>query len=144
MTDDDADVYNDDDYQWPDANRVVVPPGAGAEPAAPEATGSEEISVDGQPVIVEGDGEETLETTRSLTGTEEMVATVNVPSVDGEPVIQPVEGDGGETNRESDDDCMLPNMTAEFTTMLQLSGGYLNCNALCILMCMPLSNSGHY
>ena len=142
MADDDADVYNDDDYQWPDANRVVVPPGAGAEPAAP---GSEEISVDGQPVIVEGEGGETLETTRSLTGTEEMVAAVNVPSVDGEPVIQPVEGDGGETNRESDDDwVMLPNMTAEFTTILQLSGGYLNCNALCILMCMPLSNSGHY
>ena len=138
MADDDADVYNAADYQWPDANRVV-PPGAGAEPAAPEATGSEEISVDGQPVIVEGDGGETLETTRSLTGYEEMVAAVNVPSVDGEPVILPVEGDGGETNRESDDDCFMPpNMTAELADILQLSGGYLNSNALCILLRIPL------
>ena len=85
---------------------------------------------------------------RSLTGSEEIsvkVAAVDVPSVDGQPVIQPVEGDGGETDRESDDDCfMLPNMTAELTNILQLTGGYWNSNALCILMRMPLSNSGHY
>ena len=120
MADDVADVYNAADYQWPNANRVV-PPGAGAEPAAPEATGSEEISVDGQPVIVEGDGGETLEKTRSHT------STVAV------------------TDRVSDDDCfMLSNMTVELVNIPQLSGGYLNSNALCILLRIPLFNSGHY
>ena len=118
------------------------------EPGAQEAEG--ELRKEGEPraekeSTIKGDVGETLETTRSLTGTEEMVATVNVPSVDGEPVIQPVEGDGGETNRESDDDCfMLTNMTAELANIPQLSGGYLNSNALCILLRIPLFNSGHY
>ena len=107
------------------ASLDLVPPGA--EPAALEATGSEEISV-------------------------KVVPAVDVPAVDG----QSVEGGGGETietssltstvaQTECDGDCfMLPNLTDEFTNILQFSGGYLDTNALCVLMGMPLSNSGHY
>ena len=97
---------------------VQDPPGAaGAEPAALDFVPAVDVpAVDGQ--SVEDGGGETIETS-SLTST-----------------VAQIECDGNF--------CKLPNMTAEFTTILQLSGGYLNCNALCILMCMPLSNSGHY
>ena len=70
---------------------------------------------------IKGDGGDTLEKTRSHT------STVAV------------------TDRVSDDDCfMLTNMTAELANIPQLSGGYLNNNALCILLHIPLFNSGHY
>ena len=115
------------------------------EPGAQEAEG--ELRKEGEPraekeSTIKGDVGETLETTRSHTST-----------------VNPVEGDGGETlektrshtstvavtDRVSDDDCfMLSNMTVELVNIPQLSGGYLNSNALCILLRIPLFNSGHY
>ena len=98
-----------------------------AELVALEATGSEEISVkvpavdvriiDGNQV--EGDGVKTLETTMSLT------STVTMADCDG-------------------DFFKLPSITAELRLLPQLSGGYMNNNATCILLGLPLSSSGHY
>ena len=73
--------------------------------------------IDGHPV--EGDGGKTLETTMSLT------STVTITDYDG-------------------DFFKLPSMTAELTPMPQRFGGYMNDNAMCILLGMSLSNSGHY
>jgi hypothetical protein len=75
--------------------------------------------IDGHPV--EGKGGKTLETTMSLTST--------VPT----------------TMTDCDGDFFkLPSMTAELTPMPQRFGGYMNDNAMCILLSLPLSDSGHY
>jgi hypothetical protein len=68
---------------------------------------------------VEGDGVKTLETTMSLT------STVTMADCDG-------------------DFFKLPSITAELRLLPQLSGGYMNNNATCILLGLPLSSSGHY
>jgi len=156
---DEAEDDDDDDFKWPHANDNQAPtleatgdvgvssvecplglvPSPKAELAALEAveaelpaleaTGSEEISVkvpavdvriiDGNQV--EGDGLKTLETTMSLTST------------------------FSDTMADCDGDFFkLPSMTAELRLLPQLSGGYMNNNATCILLGLPLSNSGHY
>ena len=120
-----------------------------------EATGSDDVVVsplEAEHValdLVPPGAEPALEATEEISV---MVPAVDVPAVDG----QSVEGSGGETierrsltSTATVSDCdgdffKLPNMTAELTPSLQLSGGYLNCNALCILLGLPLSNSGHY
>ena len=145
------------DYRWPDAHDNPAPteatgdelvspveadhaeadhvpgtaldlvPSPKAEPAALEATGSEEISVKVLDVdirVVDGhqvecDGGKTLERTMSRT------STVTMPDCDG-------------------DFFKLPSETAELKPMPQLIGGYMNNNATCILLGLPLSDSGHY
>jgi len=141
------------DYRWPDAHDNPAPteatgdelvspveadhaeaddlvPSPKAEPAALEATGSEEISVKVLDVdirVVDGhqvecDGGKTLERTMSRT------STVTMPDCDG-------------------DFFKLPSETAELKPMPQLIGGYMNTNATCILLglpLLPLYNSGHY
>ena len=73
--------------------------------------------MDGHPV--EGEGGKTLETTMSLT------SPVRMADCDG-------------------DFFKLPSMTAELTRIPQRFGGYMNENALCILLGLPLSDVGHY